>query len=227
MPLLDSIAPRRGLAVAWLASLALPVAAWLDQTGNPLFYFRYPMPSGQAWFVAAKLLGLVGLVMLWWQAMLGLFPQASARWLGAQRRLNLHRAHGLLVVLTMLAHAACFVTAASLRSGHVATQYLWPNWEGYYNTRVSLGLLGLLVLLAAVAQPLLLWARRRLMVPLLHAFGVLAFYLVAWHGLSIGSETRFPPLQGQILLMAALLTAALLSRLPGGLAALRPRPQPA
>lgn len=195
----------------WIASWLIPVGVWLDHTGNPLLYLTQPVPSGQVTYLVSKLLGTTVLVLLWWQAMIGLWPRIAERWLG-RSRFHFHRWHGVVLMAMMLGHAICFITAASLRGKKLNLHYVGLNWGDYYETHVTLGFLALVGMVVAAAQPLMLWRRKRLAIPAMHWLALIAYFLAAWHSLSIGSETRHPVLMTEIGLMIATLALGIVLR---------------
>lgn len=193
--------------------LCAPVAVWLLSINDPLAYLSHFLPPGQLLYVAAKLLGLLALSMFWVQCVLGLarhapvlkgFPTASAR---------VHRYLGLIVVLLVLTHVSMLVIAASMRTGTPAWNLLWPNFShGYHRSFVSLGLIGVWLLLFGVYAG---WktSRGQRHWKKAHMLWFVVFALAFLHAYAIGSESRYGAMRYVLLFMVTSLVAAAASRL--------------
>lgn len=171
---------------------------------------RLSAPEGQQFYLASKAFGLCALVVLCWQmlsALIGKYKQSAQPYSAGKR---LHVVLGSTLLALVVLHVSSFVTAASLRSGHLALKVLLPNFTaGYYTTAVSLGVIALLLIsIAAIAA----FLRKKLPVwRASHAMVFVAVVLVFFHVYLIGSEVRADYLLpvfwlavGSVLLVSAL-----------------------
>ena len=179
-------------------ALVLPALLWLTSVGDPRAYLEPGVPSGQLAYVLSKLAGLQALSLLAMQ--LGLTAARGTRLytvLGTRWSPGAHARLGLAVVALSVAHATLFVTAASLRSGHVAFGLLVPRWDsGDYDAMVSIGLLGLAAIVAtgfAGARARRVGSTRRGPRRLHRGLVATTVGLVAVHSYAIGSETATVP----------------------------------
>ena len=173
----------------FIGLMVIPGLALLATAGDITTYFRYRVLDGQFLYVASKFIGLYAFLMLWLQVMYGLLGEGGRRRLNIPSELRLHRhlAYAVLTLFTL--HIALFVTGVSIRNGHFAYKLLLPHIEPYYQSMVSLGLLGAVLLFATVVFA---WWRDR--VPGLwkwgHRLSLPAFFAIYFHSFLIGSETR-------------------------------------
>ena len=184
----ESVGKRLGVWVGILVVVALPFAVWWNSLGDPAVYFSYATPPGQLLYVMSKLAALYAIVLALVQTgmgMLRLLPLAH-NWAVSYR---VHRTLGIAVLAFVVAHVSLFVVAASLRTGKIASQWLLPNFDNYYNSAVSVGLIAAVILLLAVAAGMLRrWTA--LSTTWLHRLAVPAILLAMAHSLWIGTETR-------------------------------------
>jgi len=84
-------------------------------------------------------------------------------------------------------HASIFISAASLRQDSLAVHLLVPDFSGFYQTALSLGVIALFAIIIAVA----LAAARKYVKNIWlygHRLVILAFGLASVHAILIGSE---------------------------------------
>lgn len=184
----------------------LPLIVWSRNTGNPFLYFTDFVPVGQGFYVLSKLAALISLLLFGVQALIGLF-HVKFSFANKQR---VHRWVGVSVLLMVLLHVSGFIAATSLRSGHFTGHFLLPDIDDYYHARITVGLVALILILSAVFARIWLsgtlqkWG---------HLFAIPAFYLAAWHALSIGTESRHPIIQMVLIVMMILIGVGILRRL--------------
>lgn len=168
----------------------LAIVLWCLLAGNPFIYMFIPAPAGQSLYLISKLLGMLAVTGIGWQAVAGLlsvFSQNTDR----TSTLHWHRINGTITVALALGHILSFVTAVSIRSNHFAYKVFLPDFSSWYQTHVFIGVIAFLLLLITVLRPLLNWKKViRGFERGWHALAILAFPLILWHALSIGSETR-------------------------------------
>lgn len=161
----------------------MPLIIWLRSIESLVDYFQYTLPPGQLSYVLSKLMGFYALSVLSIQVVLGL-SLPRTRW----HRLHLYT--GLCSFGAVMLHASLFIYAASVRSGHLATQLFLPRFfEGYYEFGVSLGIAGFwVVLIVVLAGACRLYGISGSRWP--HYLALPMFVVVYSHSLLIGSETR-------------------------------------
>ncbi|MBD8514267.1 hypothetical protein IFO68_16410 [Photobacterium sp. CAU 1568] len=190
----------------------LPLIVWSKNTGDPLLYFTDVVPAGQGFYVLSKLAALISMLLFGVQALIGLF-HVKFSFANKQR---VHRWVGASVLLMILLHVSGFIAATSLRSGHFTGHFLLPDIDDYYHARITVGLVALILILSAVLARIWLsgtlqkWG---------HRFAIPAFYLAAWHALTIGTESRHPIIQMVLIVLMILIGIGILRRL-----LLRPKP---
>lgn len=172
------------LAVVAL-SCVIPAVVWLISVGDIVAYFTHSLPKGQLLYVFSKLCALYAYFFMTLQIIIGVQGNKSPYF-------KYHPRLGVLTILTVLAHVALFVIAASLRSGHAVLDNLLPIFsQGFYKSAISIGVVSayglILVLLATTLRRkwrgAFKWLHRL-------AFGVGA---LGWlHSFLIGTETRIP-----------------------------------
>lgn len=194
--------------VLWLVCLS-PLLVWSLTVPDPWRYLRIEaVPPGQSLYVVAKLMGLFALCLFWLQCVLALARRAPL-WMGFPN--SDHRLHlrlGVATLVLILLHVGLFVVAASLRTGHVAWDLLFPSvGHGYYRTSVGLGAVALWLCLLAVcagrrvAKGHARWKPVHMLWPLVFAF-------VFIHAIAIGTESRYGAMRYVVLFIAASLTIA-------------------
>lgn len=199
--------------MVFAAILGTPAIVWFSSVNSPLAYLSHSLPPGQLLYVAAKLLGLLALSTFWVQCLLGLARHAPALKGFPTVGGRVHRYLGLVVVLLVFAHVSMFVIAASMRAGAPAWNLLWPDFShGYYGSFVSLGLIGVwLLLFVAYAGWKTSRGQRRWKKAHMLWFVVFAFAFL--HAYAIGSESRYGAMRYVLLFMATSLVAASASRM--------------
>jgi len=168
--------------VVLIIACVLPSLLWVSAVGNPLYYFSHDVPAGQLPYVLSKLAGLYAVAFF--PANLGLMFHWSP---------IKHKLLGTLVATMVGLHIALFMTATSIRSGHLTLHLLLPRFtSGYYNAIVSVGAVAMYCLIFVIAIGATMRmaseyaARKRL-----HYILVLALTpLVVLHSYAIGSETN-------------------------------------
>lgn len=203
------------VAAILTAPIAVMVFVWARSVGNPLDYLAHSVPPGQLLYVLSKLAGLLAFALLWAQCMLALAKRVRLLRAFPSLSLRRHLILGLATLAMCLGHLGLFFGAAWLRQGSAPWALLVPNFSaGYYKLHVSLGLLGLLALGLGVFAG---WKSRRGHKGwrTLHMIWPLAFMLVFWHALAIGSESRYGAMLYVWWFIAASLGVTLISRLYG------------
>lgn len=197
----DHRAPRAAIAACIGLTLLGPALLWLAAVGNPLDYLGASVPDGQLLYVLSKLSGLCAVALLALQLSLTLLRATRPGRSFLHWSSTAHARLGAAVLLASALHVVAFVSAASLRSGHLAGHLLLPRWRsGFYDAMVSVGVIALALLL--VAAGLGAFARRRRRSSLVgpraarHTHRVLVLVLVPLvlaHSYAIGSETDTLP----------------------------------
>jgi len=177
------------IKVLWSAVFILPFALW-HFTSDVMSYFRYGAPDGQVWYVFSKLFALYAVLLLWYQALSTLLKESRYSVLFTQWNFLQHRTIGSLTLLTIIIHIICFIVAVSLRKQTIAWGLLLPDFQDFYHTSITIGLLAFVIILAAISAAIL---RKRL--PILwkkiHRCMILVVILGLAHGYLIGTETRY------------------------------------
>lgn len=178
------------LALMLIFATFLPAAVWMVSVEGVSTYFTSNMPPGQLAYVLSKLAGLVAISFFWLQWMLAFLRWQSVASVKIPLSFDVHRALGVVVLVLVLAHALLFFLAVSQRTEEVAWHVLLPSFSGgYYKSRVSLGILALVIFPVAVLAGVL---RHRFPVwRWMHRAWVGVFALVVIHALAIGTESRF------------------------------------
>jgi predicted ferric reductase len=210
---MNAIAPRTwSTRIAWpvFALIVLsPVLVWLATVPDPMRYLRVEgLPAGQSLYVIAKLMGLLAICLFWLQCVLALARHAPvfAGMPSSDRRLHVRL--GLVTLTLILLHVGLFVTAASLRTGHVAWDLLLPSvGYGYYRTSVGLGAVALWTCLVAIFAGRRVTRGQRNWKPI-HMLWPLVFGLVFVHAINIGTESRYGAMRYVVWLIATSLAVA-------------------
>lgn len=177
--------------VVCAATLLIPVLVWLISTHGPVAYFVHEVPPGQRFYIVSKLFGLLALALFWFQCMAALarFAPAVRGFLSLSRRQ--HAWIGATTLVLVVVHIALFITASTLRTGHLALPLLVPKFDaGFYSAFVSLGAVAFWILLAVIAAGILR-SRGREIWRWVHRASLLVFAIGFVHGITIGTETRF------------------------------------
>ena len=176
---------QRHYYIAFLTlALFLPLAEWWDAVRPAeIWASPTPLPKGQTFFMAAKLFGMLAISLAMAQIILSAMGRLGAPGFARADHLFL----GMGIGLSAAIHVGCFVTAVSLRNGHLAAQLLLPNLtNGAYDRGLAMGVLGLYLLALGLAVPLLRLRWRRL-----HRAVLAAVLLAMVHAIWIGSEKTY------------------------------------
>lgn len=181
------------IALLLLVALGAPFSLWLYVTGNPGAYLQPQVPDGQLLYVLSKLAGLCAISLLGFQMILVCIRGLSRKVGWSNRH---HRLLGFAVFLMMLLHVGLFVSAASIRSEHLALGLFKIRvFQGFYDFMVSVGLVSACLMIGAVGMGF--WFHRHRSICWLqrtHVWFVLSMTTLALlHSYSIGSETRSVP----------------------------------
>lgn len=189
---LTSITRRVLAPMVCVITFGMAVAVWLASTGDPLAYFAATVPPGQTLYVLSKLFGLLGITMLWFQAMATLAKATPALRGFPVLQGWAHMTFGIATMVVIVLHLALFVAASTIRTKHAALDLLVPTFEqGYYRSMISVGVIAFwMLLLAAIAGSwrglrggaVARWLHRLMFIVMLGGFV---------HGMTVGSETRF------------------------------------
>ncbi len=219
---MSALLARVHIAHLLLIALAcVPIVVWLLSVQHPLAYLRMDgLPPGQSLYVLAKLAGLLAVVALWMQAMLGLTRVVPILRCLPASNLPQHRWLGIATAGLVLTHVVLFIVATTLRKNALAIDLLWPDLDhGYYFTYVSVGAFAFwLMTLTVFAGWRTARGNRRWRV--VHLLWPVLLGLVFVHALAIGTESRFGAMRGVTYCLAISVGIAALWRV---LAALRPR----
>jgi predicted ferric reductase len=202
----------------WIAMILVccsPLAVWLASVNSPLAYVRLNgLPPGQQLYLLAKLAGLFALCLFWLQCLLALatrapllagFPAATPR---------LHIRLGATTAVLIFGHVVLFIAAASARTGHIAWEWLLPNFtHGDYKFNVGLGALAFwLVGLTVFAGWRTARGQRRWKV--VHLLWPVVFGLAFLHAFAIGTESRYGAMRYLLIFIAVSVVLAGIARIP-------------
>ena len=191
------------ILTALIAVVALAPAAFMLKD-IPL-YLQHSIPPGQLLYVLSKYCGLCAFFLLALQVLLGLYQPRP--WFK-----RVHPILGASLLVLFIAHAGLFTAAASLRSGHLAWGVLTPSFTtGYYNFGLSLGLVGLVLLLLVAFAGFKRWQGKRQW-RWLHRCYLPAFILVSAHSLMIGTETGWGMVEFFYALVSLMIGWALIAK---------------
>jgi predicted ferric reductase len=187
----DTRVKRLLVPLVCAATLLIPVLVWLISTHGPIAYFIHEVPPGQRFYIVSKLFGLLALTLFWLQCMTALarFAPALRGFLSLSRRQ--HVWIGATTFVLVAVHIGLFLTASTLRTGHLALPLLVPKFDqGFYSANVSLGAVAFWILLAVTAAGLLRLRGHQIW-RWVHRASLVVFALGFLHGIAIGTETRF------------------------------------
>jgi hypothetical protein len=176
------------LLVVLLVIVTLPAMIWYQQTGDLSLYFTEAVPAGQLLYVLSKLAGMYALLFIALQIIVSLA--------GRLKMIPLHRLRlshpllGSLVVILGVAHALLFFTAVSVRQGDPAWGLLFPGFRDFYHTHLTLGVLGLWILIAVMISGIVRFNNRSHFARMLHRGYWASITLVYIHALAIGTESQ-------------------------------------
>lgn len=195
------------------------VAVWLWQLAPLSPYLRGEVPPGQAAYMSMRGLGLMSLLLLWSQLMLGLLFSVFRNSEEAGALVDFHKKIGLFAFGVVVSHPLFFLWGIFQRTAHFKGDNLLPAFnKGFYQASISIGVLALYVLAAGFVAGVCSWRRGRS--PhgswlTIHRINGAAFALAAFHSLLIGSETRFLAAALIVSVAAASLCVMLGARLRG------------
>ncbi len=182
--------------VALCSIVAVPIALWIYSVGDVSDYFGADVPQGQLLYVISKLLGLIAITLVGLQVTLVHLRQ-YAWFKRVSWSKQSHKILGLTLFIAVCLHVGLFVSAASLRSGHVALGPLSIRLsQGFYDQMISLGAMAFYLMVVVVILGMLIF-RSRKYIALKRWHGVLvllATTLAMVHSVSVGSETRSAPM---------------------------------
>lgn len=193
--------------------LGAPITVWWISVGSPVAYLTHDLPPGQSLYIFSKLAGLIAFCLFWLQCLFALAHRAPVLNGFPLTGAATHRLLGLTTFGFALLHFGLFFAAASLRAGAPAWDLFVPKFtHGYYSLHVSLGLIGLWILVVGIYAG---WrtSRGRTAWRKIHMVWPAVFILVFWHAFAIGSESRYGAMRYVWLFIATSLVAATLSRL--------------
>ncbi len=195
-------------------TFALVAAFFFISSGDIAHVFRTSAPDGQFLYLLSKSLGLTALCLFWWQSFSSLIFSSDVfnrtRFSKLKAGRSTHIAFGILLALLIISHASIFISAVSLRQDSLAVYLLIPDFSGFYQTALSLGVVALFAIIIAVV---LAATRKHLKNVWLygHRFVLLAFGLAAIHAILIGSEVGDGILKYLILFFILSIIVAFLS----------------
>ena len=160
---------------------------WLNHDGHVI---RQQAPDGQNLYMFSKLMGIVSLILLWWQVVISLLGSAGMVPTALIAGKRSHVSVGTILMICILLHVGLFMTAVGSRTGQLPLSNLLPTFTGgYYETARSLGVVALFLVVLAVMMGA--FGRRYIRVwRVWHMLVVLAMTLVLIHAYLIGSEIR-------------------------------------
>jgi DMSO/TMAO reductase YedYZ heme-binding membrane subunit len=190
-----------------------PLVVWMASVNDPMSYFRLNgLPPGQQLYLIAKLAGLFAFFLFWLQCMLALARHAPVMPGFPVSDLRLHRRLGIATALLILAHVACFIAAASLRTEHVSLDLLLPNFtHGYYRFYLGLGAIAFWIVCLTLFAG---WrvSRGQVHWKAVHRLWPAVFALAFLHAFAIGTESRFGAMRILVVLIVASLIIAGIAR---------------
>ncbi len=159
-----------------------------------------------------RLTGLYAFVLIFIQIMLGAFMDFARRIFGP-RILNFHMTQGLVAYGLILAHPTLFLLNTVLAGVPNPLILLLPRFTTAYETYLSFGKVGFVLLTAAV------FAARFRNTQFLqkhwrkfHILNYIAFWLIFVHSFNIGSDAKTPPFSWLYPVMAVLVVLSIFYR---------------
>ena len=168
--------------------LLVPVALWLAQTSDLRIYFMYETPDGQLPYVLSKLAGMMALVCIAWQFILG--QLRGLGWSDVTMISQNNRRIGLATLAFAVSHLGLFFTAVTLRQDHPAWPLLLPNFKDFYHIYLTLGWFGLCCLLCVFFIGVLRIKNRFAKSVILPKLYWAALVLVTLHAFTVGSDAQ-------------------------------------
>lgn len=176
----------------WAGILILPGLIWLQNSRLIDDYF-YGVELSQSLYVLSKLFALYAIIILWLQLVSTLNQNTRFQWMFPLSVNRHHRLLGLSAFVLTTLHIFFFVTAVSLRKQTLTINLLWPDFQDYYHTGISLGSISFWMMFIAVSAIgfAYYWLKQRvLLLVTLHRITIIAVILGFVHSLMIGTETR-------------------------------------
>lgn len=174
----------------YTSMLLFPLLIWFQQVGSILIYFQEGVPEGQLIYVLSKLTGMLALFSIAWQIIVTLCKKLNI--LTFNWTLKSHKRMGYLILFFALAHMLLFVIAVSLRQGYPAWGLFMPNFKDYYHTRLTLGLIGMGLLIFVSFIGVLRLKLPKIKMSYLHRAYWLSILSIYFHSLAIGSDVQAP-----------------------------------
>ena len=203
---MKNIAIKGGIA----GLLLLPLIIWLKAEGNPLEYLFHQVPSGQAFYIFSKLIGLYAFFLVWFHIIWVLLKETPFRSILPYWKPSYHQLMGVSLMLIIILHALLFLIAVSLRNGMLAYSLFIPDFSDYYHSLLGLGVIALWLLPFIIYSGLKLKKTQKKRT--LHRGAFLFYLLIFLHGIGIGSETKNGLLFWVYLLMGSSVFLILLYR---------------
>jgi len=175
-------------SMIFIFAFLVPCTIWYQQSGNLSVYFSAGVPEGQLLYVLSKLTGMLALFCIAWQmimTILGRLKPLSMQWPA-----SVHRVFGGVTLVLTLTHVVLFFSAVSLRQDDPAWGLLVPDFGDYYHTHLTMGLIGLFVLVAVAVAGLLRVLKQNQWAKHVHRLYWLSLSLVYLHALTVGSESQ-------------------------------------
>lgn len=166
------------------AAIFLPAIQWWETARIlDLRAATEALPAGQVFFISAKLFGMLAITFTVLQIALSLSARLGARVITRAD----HAMIGACLTVFLILHVVSFVTAVSLRNGHIAWPLLVPNMtHGSYNRGVGLGVIGFYLMVFGAMVPIWRFRPR-----ILHRAAAVGGVLGLIHALWIGSEKAY------------------------------------
>jgi len=162
----------------------ISVVLWVLEAGDPFYYMTRPAPAGQSLYLLSKFMGFIAFAGLTFQVVAGLMQFKS--------QAQVHKMNGQIVFLLLVSHIVLFIAATTLRAGHLTTHLLIPNFSTWYQSMVSLGVLGFYGVVIGLAVRMLKVLRQNTSLSTqIHRINIVAYIAILCHSFTVGSETRY------------------------------------
>lgn len=163
-------------------------------------------------YLFLRLTGLYGFVLIFVQIMLGAYMDFARRIFGP-KILNFHMREGIVAYGLILAHPILFLLNTALAGVPNALGLLVPQFTTTYETYLSFGKFGFILLTLAVfaarfRNALFLQKHWRKF----HILNYLAFWLIFVHSFNVGSDTRLAIFSWLYPVMAVLVVLSIFYR---------------
>jgi len=175
-------------SMIFISAILVPCTIWYQQNGNLSVYFSSTVPEGQLLYILSKLTGMLALFCIAWQmnmTVLDRLQLLSMKWPD-----SVHRVFGVLTLVLALTHVVLFFSAVSLRQNAPAWGLLVPDFGDFYHTHLTMGLIGLFMLIAVAVAGFLRVLQRNRWAKFVHRLYWLSLSLVYLHALAVGSESQ-------------------------------------